>query len=350
MIARGRIARILLIRRRALGDALVTLPAVLAVHRAWPQAAIDLVVDRPFAPLLAELAHPVRVLAWPPPPGCSWLRTLRAGRYDLVIDWLGNPRTAIWTALTGAPLRVGYDLPRRRWAYNLRVPRNRAGEHDLRAFAGEAFLDPLRALGLAPAPWRPGPTPALRNADDTALGPEYRRWRREWQLAAKRPVAVIMSATWPAKAWPSDHVVSLVSGLAAAGQEPLVVTGPGDEELEAALRGRLPDGRFAPPTDLGELADLLGHCRLFVGTDCGARHLAAVVGLPTITLFGPTDPGGWNPARPEHVSLRTGEPCSPCNLTRCPVPGHPCLDGLLPQRVLAAVQGVLDLPDPKAER
>ena len=350
MIAGRPMRRILLIRRRALGDALVTLPAVLAVHRAWPGAAIDLVVDRPFAPLLAELARPVRVLAWPPEPGRSWLRTLREGRYDLVIDWLGNPRTAIWTALTGAPLRVGYDLPRRRWAYNLRVPRNRSGEHELRAFAGEAFLDPLRALGLDPAPWRPGPVPAPGDGGEAALGPDYRRWRDRWRLADKRPVAVIMSATWPAKAWPADHVVTLVTELEAAGREPLVVTGPGDGELEAALRGRISDDRFAPPTDLGELADLLGRCRLFVGTDCGARHLAAVVGLPTLTLFGPTDPAGWNPASPEHVSLRTGEPCSPCNLTRCPVPGHPCLDGLLPGRVLAAASGLLGPPLPKVER
>lgn len=345
------IRRILLIRRRALGDALVTLPAVLAVHRAWPEAAVDLVVDRPFAPLLAELAAPVAVVAWPPPAGESWLARLRGGRYDLVIDWLGNPRTAIWTALTGAPLRVGYDLPRRRWAYNLRVPRNRVDGRAVRAFAGEAFLDPLRALGLAPAPWRAGRAgtdPA--GAAEPTLGTAYRDWRAAWGLATRRPVVLMMSATWPAKAWPAAHVAALVTSLAAAGREPLLVPGPGDGALLGELAGRVPADRIAPPTGLGELADLLEHARLFVGTDCGARHLAAAVGLPTVTLFGPTDPVGWNPASPAHVALRTGAPCSPCDLTRCPVPGHPCLDGLAPETVHAAALRLLDPPVRPAER
>ena len=147
--------RILLIRRKALGDALVSLPAAAAVAEAWPLARIDLVVDRPLATCFADLATNMNVLAYPHADGEPWLRWLRRQRYDLVIDWLGSPRTAVWTALSGARLRVGYDLPRRRWAYNLRVPRNRAGIHPLRGFAGEAFLDPLRALGLAPDPWLP---------------------------------------------------------------------------------------------------------------------------------------------------------------------------------------------------
>ena len=154
--------RILLIRRKALGDALVSMRAVLEVARAWPDASVDLVIDRPFAPLLDGLAgrapkpDDFRILTWPPEAGVSWLRVLRDGRYDLVIDWLGSPRTALWTMLTGASVRVGYDLPQRRWAYNVKVPRNQKGRWDLRGFAGEAFLDPLRCLGLDPRPWRDG--------------------------------------------------------------------------------------------------------------------------------------------------------------------------------------------------
>ena len=53
---------------------------------------------------------------------------------DAPIDWLGNPRTALWTLLTGAPVRVGYDLPRRRWFYNVKVPRNDEDGRHLRGF------------------------------------------------------------------------------------------------------------------------------------------------------------------------------------------------------------------------
>ena len=349
MIENTSFKRILLIRRKALGDALVSMRAVLEVARAWPEASIDLVIDRPFAPLLDGLSGrvqnvgDVRIISWPPQEGQSWLDVLRGGRYDLVIDWLGSPRTALWTMLTGASVRVGYDLPRRRWAYNVKVPRNRVGQWDLRGFAGEAFLDPLRCLGLDPRPWRDGfargkkPVPAA-----TGFSTAFQTWLEGWIGASGIPVVIMMSATWSAKGWPSSHAADLFEVMGRRGYNPVLVTGPGDKVLEAELRQLLPGTAFAPPTSLLELAHLLEYAGVFVGTDCGPRHLAASLGIPTVTLFGATDQVGWNPAAPEHVSVGTGENCSPCDLADCPVPGHPCMTNLLPGMVLEAVERVLD--------
>ena len=287
----GDFKRILLIRRKALGDALVTMPAVLEVARAWPEADIDLVIDRPFAGLLEGLAQGITVKSWPPPKGTPWLASLRAAGYDMVIDWLGNPRTAMWTYLSGAPVRVGYDLPRRRWAYNIRVPRNMEAGRRLRGFAGEAFFDPLRKLGLAPPPWRDGyAAPGMRGPESGGLGETYRSWASDWFQRDKPVVVLMFSATWPAKAWINGHAAELWKKLESRGWAPLIVPGPGDESMIEAIASDLPEGFVAPPTNLPELADLLGRARLFVGTDCGARHLAAGLGLPTVTLFGPTDP------------------------------------------------------------
>ena len=341
-LGHGDFRRILLIRRKALGDALVSLPAVAAVADAWPAARIDLVVDRPLAALFSDLALNVNVLAYPQADGRSWLPWLRSQRYDLVIDWLGSPRTAMWTALSGARLRVGYDLPRRRWAYNLRVPRNRAGVHPLRGFAGEAFLDPLRALGLAPEPWtpaaprQPGDDPVARG--DTVFG----RWLRAWcaETEARRAV-LVMSATWSAKAWPARHVAGLWRQLEDDGVRAVLAPGPGDEALVDALRADLPPTAFVPPTSLAEMAALLRNCDVFIGTDNGLRHLAALLGVPTVTVFGPTDPAGWNPPGPRHVCVRRGESCSPCDLTECPVPGRPCLENLGFEPVAAATMELL---------
>jgi ADP-heptose:LPS heptosyltransferase len=340
--------RILLIRRKALGDSLVTIPAVLEVVRAWPAASVDLVIDRPFVPLMEGLvgrtkeAGNLRVLSWPPAAGQSWLEVLRGGGYDLVIDWLGSPRTALWTILTGARVRVGYDLPRRRWAYNVKVPRNLLGDRALRGFAGEAFLDPLRCLGVEPAPWRDGFATADLTEDSAAVFSDgYQDWWGQKISGSNSLVIMMMSATWPAKAWPADHAAELFLALRARGYHPLMVTGPGDEKLETRLRELLPAGALAPPTTLLELAHLIGQARVFVGTDCGPRHLAASLGVPTVTLFGPTDPVGWNPAARWHVAVRTGVDCSPCNLSDCPIPGHPCMMDLEPGVVLQAVDRII---------
>jgi ADP-heptose:LPS heptosyltransferase len=341
-------SRILLIRRKALGDSLVTMRAVLEVVRAWPTATIDLVIDRPFAGLMEGLAGRtdgsgrLRVLTWPPDGEASWVRVLRNEGYELVIDWLGSPRTALWTILTGAAVRVGYDLPRRRWAYNVRVPRNQSQGRQLRGFAGEAFLDPLRCLGVVPAPWRDGfAAEGLAEDNRADLSGIFRTWLEGWIQRPGLRVVMMMSATWSAKGWPAEKAVTLFQALCERGYDPVFVTGPGDEQLEADLRAHLPEDAFAPPTNLLELAHLLGKAHLFVGTDCGPRHLAASLGVSTVTLFGPTDPVGWNPAAPEHVSVRTGVDCSPCDLAECPVPGHPCMANLNPGLVLEAVDRVL---------
>jgi ADP-heptose:LPS heptosyltransferase len=349
MRERPSFARILLIRRKALGDTLVTMRAVLEVVSAWPTASIDLVIDRPFADLLeglagrAEGSGRLRVLVWPPAAGQSWLGVLRSGGYDLVIDWLGSPRTALWTMLTGAAVRVGYDLPRRRWAYNIKVPRNRSAGRDLRGFAGEAFLDPLRCLGVAPAPWEDGFGAAgVPEEMPEEFSDKYRTFLEKWIRGSGSRVVMMMSATWSAKGWPAGNAAELFQEFRRRGFNPVFVTGPGDEKLETRLRDLLPGDAFAPPTTLLELAHLLGMARIFVGTDCGPRHLAASLGVPTVTLFGPTDPVGWNPASPVHVSVRTGAECSPCDLADCPVQGHPCMKDLSPGMVLEAVERVLD--------
>ena len=337
-----RIRRILLIRRRALGDALVTLPAIEEVRLAWPEARIDMVMDRPFASLLSGLAPGVNVLSYPPDKNASWLKILRSGQYDLVLDWLSTPRTALWTILTGAPLRVGYDLRKRWWAYNVRVPRNREGRESLRSFAGESFLDPLRSLGFLPAPWTDGivDQPGLSFPEE-ALRSSVLGWLEEWRKRPGAPVVVVMSATWSAKAWPAAHILELFKLMGKEGMNPVLVTGPGDEPLAEQLKDRLPVECWAPPTNLFELLRILQSSVLFVGTDCGVRHLAASVGVPTVTLFGPTDAGGWNPATPNHVSVRVGQDCSPCDLTSCPVAGHPCMTDLSPDMVFSTVTRVL---------
>ncbi len=343
MLGKGEIQRVLLIRRKALGDCLVTLPAVRALTEAFPEACFDLVIDRPFAPLISLLVPEVSVISWSQKrSGWSWYQDLRSSQYDLVIDWLGSPRTAMWTIASGAGLRVGYDLPRRRWAYNRVTPRNQVGPTGIKCFAGEAFMDPLRALGLEPPAWQPGlfgGRPLEFSEGD--LRPRYCRWRDSRLPETQTKVALMMSATWPAKAWANEQIVILWRDLVRKGFFPMIIPGPGDDEMMAVLRQALPPEAFAPATNLLELADLLGTFQVFIGTDGGGRHLAAALGLPTVTVFGPTDVQGWNPSHPRHVSITRNLDCLGCDLKICPLPGHPCLDMLPADLVLAGMYGVL---------
>jgi len=337
--------RVLVIRRRALGDALVGLPAVLALRDALPHAQIDLVMDRVLAPLFTAVAG-IEILTWDGRDRLSairWIRKLRRRHYDLVIDYLSTPQTALWTALSGARWRVGYDLQWRNWAYNVRVPRRGGAQSGIRQFAGESFVDPLRALGLASAPWRPGLDLRVTDVDS---GSAYSTWVSKRFTGSRPVVGLILSATWPAKAWPLPQAAHLARKLIDDGVDMVLIPGPGEEAHLKPLLANVPDLVCAPSTDLRELADLISRLDILVATDSGPRHLAAALGVPTVTLYGPTDPAGWNQEHPLHVAVRTGEPCSPCDLTHCPLPDHPCLTNLSATTVGEAVRAVLDRPVP----
>ena len=82
-------------------------------------------------------------------------------------------------------------------------------------------------------------------------------------------------------------------------------------------------------TSIRELFFILRRLRAFVGPDSGPAHVAAEMGVPTLFLYSGTNVfDQWRPLSPAATVLRHEVPCSPCHLTDCPVPGHPCMSGI----------------------
>jgi ADP-heptose:LPS heptosyltransferase len=163
--------------------------------------------------------------------------------------------------------------------------------------------------------------------------------------APARPYVVVHpGAAAPARAWSPDRHAALVDALVAADRR-VVVTGGGTERaLTAMVAGATVPTR--PVTDLGgrldlaELAEVLAGADALVVGNTGPAHLAAAVGTPVVSLFAPVVPAArWRPWKVPHVLL--GDQRAACAGTRartCPVPGHPCLDGVAVAEVAAAVE------------
>jgi ADP-heptose:LPS heptosyltransferase len=132
----------------------------------------------------------------------------------------------------------------------------------------------------------------------------------------------------PRKNWPADRYLELVSRLRADGVPVRVLTGEVEaERWPADLLARFGDAApvARPQTHLELLGELLS-ARAFVGNDSGPGHLAAILGVPTLTLFGPTDPARWKPLGPRVEALRA-EPLDALELDRV----HDALRLLLPK-------------------
>jgi len=151
------------------------------------------------------------------------------------------------------------------------------------------------------------------------------------------------SASWSARAWPLEHFAKLARLLAENDIDVAVAWGPGEERArDRVLELAGGAARALPDTTLRELARTLNDFDLLITTDSGPKHIAVAQGTPTLTLFGSTAPAGWQPPGRLHAGLVNEVECHPCDLTECPVPGHPCLDELLPERVHACALELLN--------
>lgn len=324
---------VLVARLDSAGDVLLTGPAVRAVA-----AAADTVTflagpnGAAAAELLPGVDHLLRFRAvWvdfdPPPLSAPDVHELvervRAAQVDEALIFTSFHQSplplALLLRLAGVP-RIGAisdDYP--------------GSLLDLRHRVRADVPEPLRALSLAAAAGYPVADDRLRVRADlpdvTALtgGPGYVVYHPGAAVPARRPSA--------------ERGAALVAALAAAGHRVLVTGGPGERALTAAAAaGGGTD--LGGATDLRGLAAILRDAAVLVAPNTGPAHLAAAVGTPVVSLFAPVVPARrWAPYGVPTVLL--GDQDAGCRDTRareCPVPGHPCLDGITGGAVVAAVE------------
>jgi ADP-heptose:LPS heptosyltransferase len=335
---------LLVIRNRAGGDLLLATPALRALRSALPGARIDVLTARWFAAILEGNPDVDRVIDFDPrslaSQGLLYLRLSRGG-YDVVLDLISNPRSAWMTALTRARIRVGYDLPGRRWAYTLALPREPVGpQGPIRRYAPEAALDFVRALGAKPRGL------GLTFRVSAAAEESVERWLSANGVEPGKPlIACLPSGSWPAKTWAPDRFAAVMDALAPEGT--IVWTwGPGEREAAEACRASMrAPSLLAPASGWQELGALLKRCSLWIGNDSGPKHVAVALGVPTVTMFGPTNPRTWHPPEGPHTVVEAdGLECLHCNANVCPLPGERhmrCMLDVSPARVVGAALSLL---------
>ena len=333
-----------MIRHRAGGDLLLATPALRALRSALPATSIEVLTDRGLGAILEGNPDVDRVVDFDrrslASQGALYARLLRGG-YDAVLDLISNPRSAWMTALTRARIRVGYDLPGRSWAYTLALPREPRGPSGpILRYAPEAALDFVRALGISPRGL------GLTFRVGAPAEEEIERWASVVGLDRGSPlIACLPAGSWPAKTWLPDRFAAVMDALA---QEGTVVWtwGPGERAAVEACRSRMrAPSLLAPPTGWQELGALLKRCALWVGNDSGPKHVAVALGVPTVTLFGPTNPTTWHPPEGPHSVIEAdGLECLHCNANSCPLPGDRhmrCMRDVTAERVIAAARAHL---------
>ncbi len=309
--------RVLVTRLNYLGDVVLSLPLVDALHARSPGIEIDYLARRPGADVLAGDPRFARVFAVEDglKNAIALVRDLRTRRYRAVIDLYSNPRSAWLAWLTGAPIRVGGNRRGRRHLYTHPV----AVPCEVRRVT-DVFMRYGVPLGIAADAQTAHPTlplaPHERAAADTLLS------------RSNRPlVGVHPGGKWSVKRWPSAKFAELIARLTRElGADVVVFTGP--DERDATERVRDAGGRILDAMPIRALAAAISRLDAMVACDGGVMHVAAAVGTPTIGIFGSSEPAVWFPYHAPHRAAYIEVECRPCHRHECPLGHTRCLNEL----------------------
>ncbi len=278
----------------------------------------------------------------------SVLDLRRQGPFDVYIDMDLYYRFSLLTGLfLGAPARIGF---RTSWirsiAFTASVPRHRTQSEM------ECYFELLSLLGLPRQESRP------RFSIPKACSRETKLWLRNQGWDGKAPLIAIMpgsSPNWPAKRWPAVRYGELMGRLAEGKPVWFLVLGSEFEKgLGLFLRDKHPRNAIdlTGQTDFTRLAESLSLCTAFIGNDSGPMHLADMLGIPVIAIFGPTDERKWGPLNGVSVVVSSQSvDCRPCYyLSRMPDCKHlRCLSTISVDQVLDACGRFLPL-EPEGPR
>ena len=145
------------------------------------------------------------------------------------------------------------------------------------------------------------------------------------------------------KCWPISNFVNVASSMDANGKQPEFILGPAEYDLyDILMQSKRLNSKVHKIEKLTELAGLLKTGGSFIGNDSGASHLSAFIGLPTVAIFGPSDPNTWKPMGRAVKIVRRDLECSPCFETKkVGCEEIECFNGITPEDVLAAFYGLV---------
>ena len=308
--------RVLLVKTSSLGDVIHALPALTDAARAIQGITFDWVVEEGFAEI--PTWHPAvgRVIPvairrwrkniWQTIKSGEWRRfkqSLRAEKYDLVIDAQGLVKSAWLTRYVNAPV-AGLDKNSAREPLASRFYQRR-----LAVARGQHAVERLRQLFAV----------ALGYDLPKGLGDYGLDVERLIELPRNKPYVLFLhGTTWDTKHWPELYWRDLALRMADKGVEVRLPWGnPAEKARAERIANGLSNAVVLPKLNLAGVARVLASASACVAVDTGLGHLAAALDVPTISLFGPTNPGLTGAYGKVQIHLASDFPCAPCLQKKC---------------------------------
>lgn len=336
-------ARVLAIRLRSIGDALLMTPSLHAIKRQYPDSSLSVLVEPSAAGIFQgnpDIDAVIVVAGKRQCQGSSLSRRYRYlksiiqiynQRFTAVFDFHGGPRSGILTWLSNAAVRVGHRDYQNSWAYTHKVGTDtkRDSIHSV-----ERQLSLVTGVGIPPAEKN-----LVLNVSQAAR--QFLTRRQPDLLQASTPIiAFHLWSHTQKKTWPASETAKVANSFIATHNARILLLGSPNEQSQidsvAALLTRQPTIFCGDEFGLQELAAVLEKVKLYIGNDSGPTHMAAALRLPIVVLFGGSNPAVWHPWTDRYILLHQPQPCAPC---RGPAPckrEFACIRGIQAEQVIAA--------------
>jgi len=303
-------ANILIIQLRQLGDVLLTTPVIKPLKKRFPDAKISFLTEENAYDILSGNPYLSEIITIKKKSSLleqiKVIRDIRKRRFDLVIDFIANPKTAYISFFSGAKFTMAWRVRLRGLLYSMTVDLtgDYAVDHKL------SILKPLGIEGGDRMPYLFVPDEAkdkvssilkslgvVENDFLVCIDATHRRITRKWTAEGFAEVADRLAEEYGAKV--------------------LFIWGPGEREEVERIMGMCRHRHLiSPGTTIKELAALLKRANMLIGNCSFPRHVAVSQGTPSLIIIGaPADV--WNYPSPIHKTVKKGLPCQPCDKVVC---------------------------------
>jgi len=331
-----KIDKILIVKPSSLGDIFHSFAAVSLLHKAFPNAQFDWFVRPEFKEAIAYCPIKInRVIHFPHhrrgkvksflPTFLKVVNDLRKEKYDLIIDFQGLMRSAIFTSLSRSSQTIGFALPKEsaaRLAYSKKINIPKECVHAVdRNIALVEIITGLKA---------PKQMPELAQVD---------KFREQIEIILKKYnispedklMGIIPGARWESKCWPPDFFAKTATNFLAKHPDykVLIIGAPGDRIAAEKIISTASNDRIisiAGDTSIGEMIEAIRHCQFIFSNDSGPVHIAAALQKTVFALFGPTDPEKTGPYGDFHHIFQREMECIKCLKRTCPNGQYTCHD------------------------
>ncbi len=329
-ISKDTIKKVLIIKPRGIGDLILSTIVLKNLKIEFPNCEIHYLTESFAAPILKFNPFISKIYEFKKSffENLNLIYQVRKEKYDLVFDFYSNPRTAQFTFFSNGKIKIGYDKRGRNYAYDLKVKLTDPNLH-----SALAHLEFLKILNI-----KTEFTDILY-----FISTEEKKFANDYFYSNKideNCVAIIPGGGWSSKRCEPEKFAEICKLVHQKfGLKFLILYGREDFQDAKEIYNLTSDiSHIAKETSIREMVALISKCRAVIANDSGPMHLAAAIGVPTIGIFGPTNPYAHGPFCKKCFWVRNEDlDCIQCNLRECNR-NHECMKDLNPEIIVKKLE------------